>query len=801
MPPELSPTRSTTARKVPRLTYTSSPHAVQRAANVHPQLVDSAHGISKDPYPLGKHIKLASSLFVTHGWEYTVRALRTPQDMPSDVAAIPHPAGGLLNHLRRHGAPIKMKTAPWSREMRDEAIGRGPHKSAHEHHDFLGDEMATMVHRGQWMVLPYDLVKNIPNLRISPLGVVPQHDRRPRTIVDYSFYGINDDTIPLAPHESMQFGRALDRVLHEIVHADPRHGPVHMIKVDVADGFYRLWAAPQDIPTLGVAFPPGPDGAALVAFPLTLPMGWLESPPLFCTMTETITDLANATELPFPVDQPHRLEPIADTQPAEEPSHVSPRPDSGPVVAVPVPAHPLGPRRPPLRYYDVYMDDFLGLFQGGPRRLQQCRRRLFHCIDRVLRPLSADDPDTRQEPSSLKKLGKGDACLTTRKVMLGWLIDTVAETISLPPRRLQRLHDMLDSLPRSKRRIATNEWQKILGELRSMARAIPGLRGLFSLMQEALRHDTRARIPLSAELHDFLDDLRTLVASLEERPTRLREIVPTDPFLVGACDAAGVGMGGVAFLPRLNGPPQPILWRAPFPADVQQSLVSFDNPAGTISNSDLELAGTIAHHDVLVHALDVREKTIYTLTDNTPAAAWQSKGSTTTTGPAAYLLRLQALHQRQYRYAVRVSHIPGPANSMADDCSRLWHLTDSDLLAHFALHYPQETPWQVLPLRPPMLSALISALHKKRPALPSLPPASAPLTVLGQSGNVSVCLSTSTPPSAMSTLPLRSSKSTPCASAVESSPKARDLSALVPFLRPSVKWARRSPWWGPRTLV
>ena len=98
-------------------------------------------------------------------------------------------------------------------------------------------------------------------------------------IVDYSFSHLNDDTIPLAPREAMQFGRALQRVLSTIVHANPRYGPVHMAKIDIADGFYRVWIALNDVPKLGVALPVSPGGVPLVAFPLALPMGWIDSPP------------------------------------------------------------------------------------------------------------------------------------------------------------------------------------------------------------------------------------------------------------------------------------------------------------------------------------------------------------------------------------------------------------------------------------------------------------------------------------------------------------------------------------------
>jgi hypothetical protein len=50
------------------------------------------------------------------------------------------------------------------------------------------------------------------------------------------------------------------------------------------------------------------------------------------------------------------------------------------------------------------------------------------------------------------------------------------------------------------------------------------------------------------------------------------------------------------------------------------------------------------HPDVIATHCNISEITVATLHDNTPAVFWQKKGSQTTTGPAAYLLRL--LHTR-----------------------------------------------------------------------------------------------------------------------------------------------------------
>ncbi|KAL7524574.1 hypothetical protein ACHAWF_001002 [Thalassiosira exigua] len=68
------------------------------------------------------------------------------------------------------------------------------------------------------------------------MGCISQRDCRPRLIVNYTWNRVNDVTVRLQP-QSMQFGRALQRILQRIYDADPLHGPIHMMKVDISDGF------------------------------------------------------------------------------------------------------------------------------------------------------------------------------------------------------------------------------------------------------------------------------------------------------------------------------------------------------------------------------------------------------------------------------------------------------------------------------------------------------------------------------------------------------------------------------------
>jgi hypothetical protein len=127
------------------------------------------------------------------------------------------------------------------------------------------------------------------------------------------------------------------------------------------------------------------------------------------------------------------------------------------------------------------------------------------------------------------------------------------------------------------------------------------------------------------------------------------EVVPsTNPGTRGACDASKMGMGGVHFIPQIDGTITSYLWRAPFPAKITRQLVSTDNPSGRINNGDLELAGAVGQHDILCQLVDVADITVHNCYDNTATVFWKRKGSATTVGPMTYLLRRQAMHQRHY---------------------------------------------------------------------------------------------------------------------------------------------------------
>ena len=105
---------------------------------------------------------------------------------------------------------------------------------------------------------------------------------------------------------------------------------------------------------------------------------------------------------------------------------------------------------------------------------------------------------------------------------------------------------------------------------------------------------------------------------MTQRPTCLAEIVPDYPLVIGAVDAAQAGMGGVLFAEGKH----PVMWRVTFPDDIQQCMVTIENTAGDITNSDLEQAGVLAQADVANTLYDLRDRTLTTLNDNITAISW-----------------------------------------------------------------------------------------------------------------------------------------------------------------------------------
>lgn len=133
--------------------------------------------------------------------------------------------------------------------------------------------------------------------------------------MDYNYNFVNQNSLPLANPQPMQFRGTLQHFLQHLIYANPVYGPPLMAKIDLADGYYRVPLSPTATLQLTVILPADDSSDHLIGIPLSLPMGWGQSPPFFCAFTETGADLANAHTQEATIWPQHPLETATQTLP------------------------------------------------------------------------------------------------------------------------------------------------------------------------------------------------------------------------------------------------------------------------------------------------------------------------------------------------------------------------------------------------------------------------------------------------------------------------------------------------------
>jgi hypothetical protein len=108
---------------------------VKSASPVIPTVNNTRVNISDE---LGALIsEAAHNLKHSSSWDSLVQKSMNTSDMHAKVADLPHPASHILCQYLKRGAPVTMRTLPWSRQRKDAAIERGAHLSAKQHVAFF----------------------------------------------------------------------------------------------------------------------------------------------------------------------------------------------------------------------------------------------------------------------------------------------------------------------------------------------------------------------------------------------------------------------------------------------------------------------------------------------------------------------------------------------------------------------------------------------------------------------------------------------------------------------------------------
>jgi hypothetical protein len=455
---------------------------------------------------------------------------------------------------------------------------------------------------------------------------------------------------------------------------------------------------------------------------------------------------------------------------------------------------------------EVYIDDFIQLAQTTDKaQLLHLSRALLHAIHSVFPPPSITG-GTEEDPVAMKKLLQGDGLWETRKELLGWVFDGVHRCIELPTEKHERIQSELRAL-RRRTKVPRKDLERLQGKLRHACIGMPAGRGLLGPIDAALR-TPRHWIPVASNkaLRAALSDFGILLRILASRPSHCRELIVREPGYLGFCDASSLGAGGVWFAGAC--PLPPVVWRVQWPDDIRQTVISFNNPSGSLSNSDLEMAGMLLLYLVLEHLATLRHIHVAAWCDNTPTVSWTNKLSASRSPIAGRLTRALAMRIHVNEASPLISHsIAGVDNRMADMASRTFHRNtathetftrpDDDFLHLFNSTFPlQDNSWRSFRLSSRITSLVFSELRGKASTLASWRRITKKGSVIGSIGQTSSHPSvtwipssqTSPPPNeSNSSLPLLNMSATVAAVADNKSGPAPSKSLSAPSARLS-KW-------------
>ena len=192
-------------------------------------------------------------------------------------------------------------------------------------------------------------------MKVSPIAAIPHKSKTFRSILDLSFL------LKLTPHarvssvnknsEKTAPRGAIDQIIHILLHLIHTFAEaldcenIFQEKWDIKDGFLRLDYKEGEEWNFCYVLPKKPGMPIDLVVPTLLQMWWIESPPYFCTVSETGRDVAEQyIETPVRSLEPHKFVKLTEVNPdfSELPkSDIS---------------------NEPLNYMlEVYMDDYIVL--------------------------------------------------------------------------------------------------------------------------------------------------------------------------------------------------------------------------------------------------------------------------------------------------------------------------------------------------------------------------------------------------------------------------------------------------------
>ena len=153
-------------------------------------------------------------------------------------------------------------------------------------------------------------------------------------------------------------------------------------------------------------------------------------------------------------------------------------------------------------------------------------------------------------------------------------------------------------------------------------------------------------VRITKVVRSCLEEWEFIIKVLGKRPIHCRQLVLHPAAYQGFVDASKWGVGGVWF--GQNNSLQPVTWFVKWPLSIASQLITDECPDGSISISELELAGILLQWLVLetiIPAELLQHCSVAIWCDNIPAVAWLYKLCNSTSQIASNIIRALAIRK------------------------------------------------------------------------------------------------------------------------------------------------------------
>ena len=682
-------------------------------------------------------------------------------------------------------------------------LSSGNHRSALQRNDRAHVTRAIIsdVELGYGIPLTIEAVEKLKHAEVYPLGLQTQQtiDEKGRSIPKKrlthdlshnreSKVSVNQ-RVDISNMPEAIYGHALLRFLHLIHHLRWLHPNQRILcnKIDVEKAYRRLHTcakvSSKCIATWFLDTARMKDKIAILLE--RLPFGSSPAPPSFCTVSETVFDLANDL-MNCDLWYPHEL-PSPYAKRLKEPDRTLASADA-----------PFGAAEEAdvkLSHSckggaDGYIDDgacaVLDSTDNAPM-VARAAQAVVMAIFLIFRPLAGnDEPITRPDPVSIRKMS-AEGTLREIITFLGWTIDTRALTIQLPEDKHNHWRLQIISFL-SRRSIGKDALSTLVGRLNHVCYIIPDARHFMNHLRamEKIAEATKRPVALS---HDAKEDLNLWLEFLASAAAgiSLNRIVFRKPTQQSLSDASPWGMGG-------HSPSTKIAWRYEFTEEEQRALtMNCKEYLGVVVDSVIQ-----ARHDKSGSPFPC----YLHRSDSTSAVGWMYKSNHDPVGAPIHneIARYHARHTLAMNACNYSQHLPGCENVVTDCLSRDFHLSDAQISAMLTSVHPSlsNSDMKIVQVPEEITSWIASLARLKPDPMASLTEQSPSILAAGISGWSSCDGSDN----ALTPIWISSSHTTDFESAVLSSmreeevilgqPDRRGKSSVRLLKRPSTMWQRPS---------